>query len=58
MKLDKYIDLSHKISQLNHERYMEGLARGCEEYEISQERSERANELFKEILNELMEEVG
>lgn len=57
MKLDKYIDLSHKISQLKHNEYMSGLSEGWEELDKATEYNEIAKELFKEILNELMEEV-
>ena len=57
MKLDKYIEICHKISQLKHNSYMTGLSVGQEEYDESSEYGDLTSELFKEILNELMEEV-
>ena len=57
MKLDKYIELAHKITQLKHNAYMNGLNEGWEQLDAAEEYYDETSKLFKEILNELMEEV-
>ena len=57
MKLDKYIELAHKITRLKHNAYMNGLNEGWEQLDVAEEYYDVTSKLFKEILNELMEEV-
>ena len=57
MKLDKYIELAHKITRLKHDAFMNGLNEGYEDLEMAEEYYDEASKLYKEILNDLMEEV-